>query len=361
MRGRSQSSSGKRKSMAAGTFDRWYPQEISMWIRIPQVLWAYKIWENFEVYDVEEAWVEYVNHFIAGMRRSFNCSAGVERDQPCFGCAIRNEFYNEKRRIEEATGVKEEKWAPISASRRFAFAVTCLEEVFAIPKRDGKGKIRRMKGGDKKIYEHTPKPVADLEGMKTPESKLGHNYHWSMGSEHFQQLADYDLAFQNKDALTGDDLLCLGVACSECEEPIHMFDDLLTGEDITEWRIKETGCPHCNHEGFQVPLLQHPENKEFKQGSITAFDIRVKAIDIGNDKTAIKVVDARVPEYEDEDLITLVNNPLNLLDIFSPTDVGFQQRLLGDMAKGVNPRDGVLAKAYNSKKDDESGDVDYSE
>ena len=360
MRGRSQQSgSNRRKKMPAGMFERWYPQEISMWMRIPPQLWQYQIWEDFEVFNVEEAWFEYVNHFIAGIKRSFICSAGVERDQPCFGCAIRNNFYNEKRRIEEETGVKEEKWAPISASKRFAFAVTCLEQVFAVPLRDGKGKIRRSKQ-DKIIYNYIPKPVHEMdEHTKTPKSKRGHNFHWSMGSEHFQQLADYDLAFQNKDALTGDDLLMLGLACENCEEPIHMFDDLLTGEDITEWRIKEVGCPHCGHKATQVPLLRHPENTEFKQGSITAFDIRVKAVPIGNDKTAIKIVDARVPEYEDEDLIKLTTNPLNIAEIFASTDVGFQQRLLGDMAKGVNPKDGVLAKAYNSQKDDEGGDIPY--
>ena len=363
MRGRSAATgSGKRKKMPTGMFERWFPLETSMWMRVVPQLWAYQIWEDFEVFDVEEAWVEYVNHFIASIRRSFICSAGVKRDQPCFADAIRNEFYNEKRRIEEETGVKEEKWAPISASKRFAFAVTCLEQVFAVPLRDKKtGKIRRMKGGDQIIYNYIPKPVHEMdEHTKTPKSKRGHNFHWSMGSEHFQQLADYDLAFKNKDAVTGDDLLCIGVACEECEEAIHMFDNLLTGEDITEWRIKEVGCPHCNHKGPPVPLLRHPENDEFKQGSITTFDIRIKAVDIGNDKTAIKIVDARVPNYEDENLITLVNNPLNLLDIFAPTDVGFQQRLLGNMAKGVNPRDGVLAKAYN-KADDQDGDVDYNE
>lgn len=335
-----------------------------MWMRIPQQLWKYQIWEVDEngegrVIDVEEAWYEYINHFIASIRRSFICSAGVKRDQPCFADAIRNNFFDEKRRIEAEIGVKEEKWAPVSASKRFVFAVTCLEKILAIPKRDKNGKVRKTRDGSKIIYEHTPQPIAEIDKhMKTPKAKTGHNYHWSMGSEHFQQLADYDLELKNKDALTGDDLICIGLACEECEDIIHNFEDALTGEDITEWRIKEAGCPHCNHNGIQIPLLKHLENAEFKQGSITDFDIRVKAIDIGNDKTAIKIVDIRMPEYEEEELITLINHPLNLLDIFGPTDVGFQQRTLGDLAKGVNPRDGILAKPY-SKDDDKSGEVDY--
>lgn len=342
-------------------FDYWSPDEISTWIRVVPQSYSYQIFdrEAYKVVDVTEGWYEHSTHFIGGIKRSFNCSSGPGNDRPCYGHAIRNAWYDEKRAKEAEGKQMDSQYPPLSEYKQYSFAITVVEPVISIPLMTKDGKIRRNKKGEV-IYTFVPKSSADEMQLKNVKEELeGYNYHWSMGQQHFQQLLDLDLALQSKDTKTGDDLHCIGIACNDCYEMIYDFASPCEGDDIVVWRTKDIECPSCHYTGPQMPVLVHPDNQEFEAGSLMEFDIRIKAVPVGNNKSVLKVVGARVPEYGPE-LIKLVNNPLDLPGIYAPTDLKHQERLLGDLAKGVNPHPNPksLAQGYDTKSE---GEVNYDE
>jgi hypothetical protein len=341
-------------------FERWYPREIAMWIRaIPQA-YTYEAFDHEEwaVLEMTTTWLEYVSHYVASINRSFICSSGPHRDQPCYGDAIRKKHFEWVEQVEEETGVKPNKWPPIGARRMHALAITLLEDIYSVPATDDKKRVKKTRDGNI-IYNHIPAPIIEIpDGVSYPQT-FGHNAHWSMGTEHLQQLADLDAALQNKDAITGKDLYAWGVACAECEEQLHEFESPMEGEDLIELRGKEFGCSACGSKGLGVPLLACPDEQEFRQGGITSFDLRIKSVPIGDKKSIIKIVDARVPDY-DEHTTNLINNPLDLESIFAPSDIDYQRRTLGKMAKDVNPIDGVLATSYGKEGTSETSEtIDY--
>lgn len=359
----SRSQTSQRRQRPDGEFDRIYPVEVSTWFRIcPTQSWEYVIFnkEANQLETVRTPWFEYVSHYYPARKRSTICSGGPGRDKPCYADAIRAAFYDEKRRREESTGIREEAYAPLSASTQFALSCTVVERIFAVQKRNADGTPRLSKAR-RPIYDHVPESRYSLQpGEQTPASQFGRNMHWSMGIHHLKELQSFDEMLRNKNARTGLDLLCIGTECPDCGSALHDFSSApLVNEDLANLRSANFTCPRCSYSGNVIPKLASDDGGPVQEGGITAFDLRLKAVPIDDKKKTIQLVGLRMPaQPNNTELQKLINTPLSLPDIFAPTDLSEQQQILGDLTRGIDPRGGILASRYNNEEN-ENGEITF--
>jgi hypothetical protein len=375
-----------------GKFDRLKLGEQPVWLRIsPDQLYTQLVWdgEAKEVVEVTRPWFESVGHFVPGKQRGFNCSAGPHRDQPCRGCAIRAWFFDrlraKEKEIAEKTGIDprrnkdqgdkkrdDSKSPPVQASKNFAMGVTVLEKCFEMQAMGKGGKPRTNREG-KAITNIVPAPLSGLSPLKRREmpGEFGYNYHYGVGSRELASLANMDMDLWNSCANCAHDLVATEFVCTSCE--VVCFDEPsgLRGADLRAMREQEMKCQSCGHEGPLNPVLSCSHCENPAEGSILAFDLRLKKVKLDDNSSQLSLEEFRVPDYVslfDDDVANrvseLIMSPLDIPAIFAPDTIEAQAWMLPEDLKAIDPMYHVKNKktsaAYGSGDgtEGEGGDPD---
>jgi hypothetical protein len=359
------SNKGKAGSrLPEGLFESWWPKNgCATWLNIsPFQEYTQEVYDPDagEVIKVTTSWFEYKNHWVPSKRRKFVCSAGPYRTEPCYGCAIRKLHWNEVDAIEEETGQRVSKQPPIGQARNFAFGITIAEPVYIVPKRTREGKIRKRKNGEI-IYDYIPESeVEDMDDEKKQarilqcSTQFGVRKHWSLGVNNLELILGWNEDLKNRCGNCAGELVATSMGCPECMA-IHELPRPLTGYKLTKAREKGARCSECGYSGEMVFQYACPDCGDPREGGITQFDFLLHKDDAGN----LSIKDIRLPS-EDEDYQKMVQNPYDLSRIFAPEDLGRQKKLLGDMAKHVDPSEGSFTEDYTSSdSDDGDGQVEY--
>lgn len=334
-----------------GLFDRLQLGDKPIWLRIaPEQLYQQEIYDRDQkaVVEVVRPWFESTSHFVPSRKRSFNCSTGAHRNQPCRGCAIRADFYDRLREQEKATEVRDQekrKNPPIQASTRYAMGVTVLEKIFHLAVTDKNGKVRKNKNGQD-IMNWVPAPLSGLPLIKQKgmDGQFAHNFHWGFGTHHLAQLGDMDATLWNYCANCASELMAVGFYCTECEALVYSDENGVTEADLRSVRETEMKCPNCAHEGFTVPELTCTGCDTPEEGSILVFDLQIRAVPIDDKKTNLSMEKFRMPDYiglfdadTAERVTELVYNPLDIAAIYAPDSVDRQAFSLPDELKAISP------------------------
>ncbi len=363
--GKRKTASGKgrrRSKFPDGKFESWWPTEVAIWINIsPHQLFEQEVYDKYlrEVIEAVTTWFEYKSHWIPSVRRKFVCSTGPYKKNPCYGCARRTQHFERIDAIEEEKGYRPDEGGPdVGMATNFALGITIMEEIYSIPKKDNKGKVRKTKA-NKIIYNHIAAPLVeeDIEesGVSYPK-KFGHRAHWSLGLEYRDQLLEEDDKLRGYCGNCAGQLFCTGRACPDCETVVTL-DDPIRGEDLLQFRHKEFKCKACQFKGTWVMTYECPDCGDPVEGGVTKFDLRIKKVRSG-DKSVLDVVEIRVPT-KDEEVQQLIENPLKVDEIFQPDDLKFQKRLLGDKVKDLDPSLGSFTEDYDSDSEGEEGGVTF--
>lgn len=359
-----QKSKGKSFSIVDGKFEYFNPSATATWIHIPIQKHTYDIWDR-ESREVEtrtdQPFLEYISHGVpkgntpVGAYRSFTCSSGAHKDKPCYGCAIRRDFYDEKRRMEdkaaeEGVEPKDMGYAPISGSSKTAQSIVIMELMYAVPATNKKGQIKKSKRGDV-IYNHIPHSQINLKASELDQyvATYGRKMHWSYGNQYFEMLQGFDEELSTLCGNCAEPLLCKGFMCPGCETE-HLFDEPVAEEDFLIELGKVKSCNVCDetedHESGElfIPIVACPGCGDAVQGRLVGdFDLRIKSVSTGDNSSVIKLVGVRptgsalkkdqVERYEE-----LVEKPMDLKAIFAPSDLGWQKRCIHErLLAGVNP------------------------
>jgi hypothetical protein len=387
--GQGQGGQGRRRGIVEGRYERWQPGELALWVHLPEQSYTYEVYDRDEkAVILQENWpyLEYVDHFVPPGNSSpqfprgmgFVCSCGARRDKPCYGCKRRVMHFAHLDEVEETTGVRPQEWAPIGKSNRFALSAVVMEKILQIPKVHAsgkdKGKVKKTRKGQT-IYDYVPLPVAgmDNEEIAKLSMKFGHRAHWSFGQQHLGQLLDFDEKLRNNCANCASALICLGFICPECETP-QPLPELVSGEDLYQARNAPRKCSACGYR-YNGPEDGDAENQQWvadldcadcgtpREGKLLGcFDLRLKAKKAGGEKKAaiLDIVSIRVTNHDDEEIAKLVQNPLKLLDIFEPSTLDDQKRIISkELWDGVDPMLEQTSEAY-SGNEEQDGDEDLA-
>lgn len=368
---------GGSGKIAVGQFDRFYPGETPIWINIsPFALYQQEIYDRKEkaVVQTETTWYETQKHYIPRNKNrthngkrvdaDFICSAGPYRKHPCWGCAIRSNHYAKLDKIEQEKGVRPDTKAPISSMPQFSLGITVMEKIFAIPLRDSGGMVKKSKATGQILYRYVPAPFAearadDIAELAQFKYQFGHRMHWTMGPEELGVLIESDDKMKNHCANCANLLFATHVICPGCET-VHPIGKTVSGVDLTMERNKNRSCGACGEKGAFVPKVECAECGNGVEGRLTSFDIRITRKKTGT-KYLTEIVAIRVPgvpgNAEDHKrAMELIENPLNLAEIFVPKSLDTQKFLCGEeLTKGLRPD---LAVKKDDDAPDEGGDTE---
>lgn len=334
-----------------GQYANWYPnREVALWFAIcPDQAWTFDLYnrESGEVERLEDQYYyAYVNHRVAVNKRNFVCSAGAHKDKPCWGCGIRNHFYEEKRRFTEERGYEPKGEAPISAMLQYAFAGVLLEPVAKVPVLDNKGKVRRNKKGEEILRDtaiQTLEPKEREGYLRRKETSFGLRVHYSTGKGHFNTLLGFDDELRNKCASCAKDLYAMYMGCPQCGDTIQQLDiegNFLQGQTLREYRDVEYECS-CGYSGTFVPLIEC-ECGDPVEGRLLDFAVKLISEKISDTQTNLKIAGIRTLKHFTEKyphVQEMLDNPLKLDEIFAPTRLESQTYLIpeGMRGDGISP------------------------
>ena len=360
-----------------GAFDRLVLGDKPIWLRLhPDQLYAQMLYDRALKQLIETGtedyparpWFESASHFVVARKRSFQCSAGAARDQACRGCSIRAMFYDKLREQEKATSVKDEekrKHPPIQASTRYAMSATVLEKIFELPLMKD-GKVRKSRQGQD-LTHFVPAPLSGVPLLKQKDmgGTFGHNFHWGFGAVHLAQLAEIDQDLWNVCANCANELMTTEVHCTECDAVIFQDANGVTGIDLRNLREQPIRCESCGHEGPGAPVLTCTGCEKPAEGSIMAFDLRLRSVKIEDKKYDLKLEDYRLPDYASlfdaptaERIYELIMSPLDIPAIYAPDSIDSQAWSLPDDLKAIDPHYHLKKKESQPYGQEDEGDAD---
>lgn len=335
-----------------GLFDRLVLGERPIWLRFsPDQLYAQMLYdratkkvietgrpdENGDVMYPARPWLEYTTHFVPARKRSFTCSGCADRSQPCRGCGIRAFIYDSIRDREVATGVKDEearKNVPVQASTRYAMGATVLEKILEMPLMDKNNRPRKSKEG-RDLMKTVPAPLSGYspQQIQTLPGAFGKNFHMNFGPVHLGNLGSIDCDLWNYCASCAESLIATDFHCPECDTLVYQDNNGVQGPDLRSMRETSMPCKKCRYEGFLNPVLRCTSCDDPQQGSLLAFDLRLRLEKDPADskKSTIQLVGHRMPDYASlfdaetaNHVYEMVYHPLDIAAIYAPESLDAQ-------------------------------------
>lgn len=369
---------GGQFKVIEGQWNSFYPRkEKALWFAIcPEQSWEFDIYdrEAGEVVHLEDQYYfAYVNHRVAASGRNFQCSGGAHKNCPCWGCGIRNYFYDQQRAREEQTGIREKKEAPIGAMVQYAFSGVLLETMAKVEAKDNKGKVRLNRAGQKilKDLPTTLLPLAEAKALKAQGlTTFGLPVHYSCGITHLNALLGFDEDLKNYCASCGDLLFATHMACPDCGTEQELTDEEgnpLQGQAMREARELELSCECGAFKPF-LPLVQCTCDNP-TEGKLVDFALRLIAEKVGEKQVILKFTEVR-PIWmfveKHPAVADMLAAPLKLTDIFAPTRLENQQYMIPEILRGdgVSPAPKAKkgapppAEPYTLSDDDDAADRD---
>lgn len=352
-------------SPVEGENNYWRPDTArALWFAIcPNQQWSTSIYDKDEgrVVDLENyLYYAYVLHVISANRRFQRviCSAGAHKDKPCWGCGVRNAFFDRRDAEKARTGVEPKGEPPVSASTQYAFAGVVLEHHARVAKLRDNKPITTKEG--KPIMEDLPLmalPAEEARRLKNEgATTFGRAVHWSMGREVLGQVKNFNEQLKNYCANCAEPLYATEVACPECETvhvPVHSNLDEglpLVEESLTEVRGQKLRCSKCRYQGPMLPIVQCECGNPL-EGALQDFAIRIKATRPTEKTTILSFSEVKPIRYFTEKypaVEELLNNPLDLNAIFKPTSLRLQTFRIPDHLRG----DGVTPEPRRKQNAD---------
>jgi len=380
---RERRSSGGGGTIIEGRYNRFSPIDTPTWIHFPYQAYTYNVWnrETKEIERVEDSpFLEYAQHFVVNSKTSdkrrgrpgvsFVCSSGPSKEKPCFGCATRQRYWDEKRAAEDR-GEEIKGESPVGAGARYAISLTVAELVAHVPVFDDRGKPRMSKN-NKPIFNQIPVPrlkEQDPDVVDSYRKTFGWAGHWNFSGGHLTQLEDMDFSLLNYCANCASELYALGWYCNECGE-LHEETEEIKGVDFEEARKKLRKCRKCGNRGstlaadvdeepaFTVEVGCGDCGNAEEGALIGCFDLRIKAKAAGEKQSSIlelcdvRPTFARRREPEYEDFRKMAENPLDIMKIFAPESLDAQRKLFDStFLEGVDPAHTRWIESYAEGED----------
>lgn len=352
-----------------GQFDSFFPGEKAVWMRLCNQWWEQFVYdhESRQVVKVHKTWFQSTKHYHPRTKRSLICSAGPHRDQPCYADAIRNAHFDRMREFAEQHGHRPADEPPVGVSNQFSFSIVVMEDIYKVKAIDKKTGRPRLSKAGKEIFNARPGPFVSLEERKTGvKSSFGHRFHMSLGKTHVLQLLQFDEEMLNYCGHCATPMTACNVVCPDCEAT-YALPGVVGGEDLTEARQTSFNCTQCHYEGPMQPQLECSGCGDPEEGSLNGFEFRIKREKVGEKQSILKIVGVRMPfsaitdPEVRENAEKMVNNPLDLYTIFAPTPLADQQKVLGALCDGIDPRPRNRKNSDDAKSyepDDASDEVD---
>jgi hypothetical protein len=341
--------------MVKGRFDRVKLGPKSFWLRFnpktPSQYYCYQV-RNAETNTIEEVrtlWFRYISHFARGNYRGGTCSAGAARDKACWGCAYVDTHWDRIRKEEKETGVRrsrEDAKPKLDTSPQFAFGVTYMEDMYAIPVMENNGQQRQSRNGQP-LVNYLPKSLLDKNTVAAMRpAGFGRPGHLSVSQTALDQLLELDDYVLRRHCLHcapkvkfAREMPIVGMQCPEdgCPSDPIMLDEPVLGEDAIEAMKDRTWrCTDCAHIGQFYPVFSCECGKP-TPGDLTSFDVRIKKKkgSDGEKGGILEIVKIRFPDIRDKEVEAMVMNSLELEKIFAPTPIDQQAQGLGDLIKGI--------------------------
>lgn len=359
-----------KKGIIEGRYNNIQPGTVPLWFHFPSQSYA------IDVYDRETTKIIHIpdspvfacpQHFVSNgitkdkrrgrKGRPHNCSGGVDRSKPCYGCAARARYYAELSQ-QRAQGIKADRsQAPVGVSTRNAMWGILSEVVCDIPVYDANGKARTTKGGSP-IFNHIPEVVLRSQGTDISgyTRTFGYSGHWGFSGSHYEQLGDIDGKLANYCANCAGDLAAMAWMCPECGEYHDDPNGGVMKSDLSLGREEHRKCTRCNHTGPFIPDLACPTCNDPLQGRLfDTFDLRLKAVPAGGESTStiLELVEIRVavnsqygkppanalPYFDREEYGKLCTTALDIPAIYSPDSIAYQKDTIydPDFIAGLDP------------------------
>lgn len=364
-----------------GQYNGFYPrEEKALWFALcPTQAWSFDIYdrEAGEVVHLDDQlYYAYVNHRVAASGRNFQCSAGAHKDKPCWGCGVRNHFYEMKELKRQKTGIDAKGEAPISAMTQYAFAGVLLENVAKVPSLDKNGNVKKKRNGEV-IMKDMPLgllPKNQRESLKQEgATSFGLRVHYSTGITHLNALIGFDEDMKNYCANCAQQLYAHLLACPECGETMKEVDEeggVLQGQALKEVREVDYKC-ECGYYGPLLPLVEC-DCGNAQEGKLVDFAIKLISEKVGEKQRNLRFTDVRlissfVEKYPD--VQDMLDKPLALNEIFAPTRLESQTYMVPENMRGdgVSPAPrakkaaGPVEGAYPLKDDEDEDEEDAND
>jgi len=306
-----------------------------------------------------------MGHYVPKKKQTLACSSGARMDKPCYGCAVQRAHYERMDRIQEQKGFRPEDKPPIGKGSRFSFAVTVMEKFYTTPVLDKDGNHRKTRAGAP-IMRHTPAPFVK-EKDRTGPTEFGRRMHWTMGMENLTQLISAAGPKLKHHCMNCADEMCAAaLTCPNCESVVKL-PEVISGEDLRIAVSNERTCSTCKESSIFVPKYMCECGKPKSGGSLLGFDLRIKKTPVGEKSSIIEIVGVRMPTHLNkanpqdvrDRLTSMVMEPLNLLEIFSPASLAMQKAWIGDdILQGISPEP---RKTKATETESYSDSVNYNE
>ncbi len=368
----------ERRGPVVGEYDSWWPLlDKALWVALcPTQAWSYDLY-NRETGTVDtfenQYWYASVEHRVqmgkGQFAPRFTCSAGAHKDKPCWGCGVRRVFYERIDQEAERTGVRRKGESPISAMTQFSMSMVLLEDITKVPVMKD-GKIRTDRGG-KPIYRDVPLATLELKDQKKARSEgnvvFGKSVHWSTGVKGINELLALDEQLGCACANCAEDLTAVNFGCPECGDHVQIAqdpDEPLRGEDLLTAKREDYSCPTCGYTGRFTPLYDCTKCGEPEEGGLVHFGLRLKNVEVGEKQRVLTLAEYRpIGSFVEKhpNIEEMLMSPLNIPEIFRPTSIQYQLKLVPERMRG----DGVTPDARRKEKPDAksydfSGDDDSS-
>jgi hypothetical protein len=249
-------------------------------------------------------WLEYTEHYHGGNKQSMTCSAGVYRmadrkkAKPCRGCDIWREDFEERRRIENQTGVKPKNPNRISFSSKYAFLVLDMAWFFRGYRMDEHGRVNVNKTTGQPYQDwikyneqhHNEYLYASGEAQrqgKQLEMKQGQVLTWPVGFTQFGTLSGFgDVVQKHCSSCGGQSCIhTVGWACPTCNAPT--MNTTLPPDEVKKLVSRTVHCNHCHTVAYPkaIQTCQYCQNPT--PANLYSIDMQVQTVRVQDKKQII--------------------------------------------------------------------------
>lgn len=306
-----------------------------------------------------EPYIQFVEHYSGAKNRSSICSAGPlgnfkGKGEPCLAC----DWFWYEWRVRQSTGDKKK---PKSMSKRDMWALSVLVQApfHKVDEIDSQTNQPRINPNTKQPYYKwlicTGRGCEHCAAGR--EVKQGHVQHWPMGRDHFNTLIDYSGMISKHCSVCGTENCIEEIAyvCGheDCGEAvIDMTTTSLNDQQIEEMATQMVTCPTCRRKTFLSSVFRCPVceggGRVGARATIFDVDFKVKRITDStgeSDKTILTIVGTSKPGPVNNIYGPDLRKPLDLVKIYSPTDMQRQLAFYGEVP--ADPGEGQQRSPVN--------------
>jgi ribosomal protein L37E len=294
-------------------------------------------------YLEEVGWWEHTEHYHATMKKSIICSAGPHRRskklaQPCRGCDIYWEDYNERERIRQETGQKVQNPNRISMSSKYTFNVLVYGNFFKAPRMDEHGRTKVKQNGQAFMdWVKYRGPQDDQAYHTSQEKQEGLVMAWPVGYNQFITLRQYaDMVSHH--CLNCGQQNCVYVqqwVCPACTAPLmELTASSLNPEQIQELVSQPNTCRNCNTRAYPQAVHGCSSCNNPRPARLYDVDLMLQTIKSNNSRQ-LMVTWVGAPSGIDPKYSDIVSKAADLSTKFAPTPMEQQISIFGPATQDI--------------------------